>query len=444
MTNPLTRRTFLSSTLAVGAAAASGCQLPFKQKGRLRHAGIAIGGMGASDLSQIAKHPAVDIVAICDIDTDRLNKVAKNHPQARAYQDWRELLRKERGWVDSVHISCPDHMHAPIAMQAMHQGLHVYCQKPLTHTVVEARRLAEMAEKKGLVTQMGIQNHSGNNFRQALEVFRQGLTGQVSEAHVWTDRPAGWWPQNVGRPEGEDPIPASLDWEGWLGVAPLRPFKAGAYHAFAWRGRKDFGTGAQGDMACHLMDPVPWFLEVTAPTSLQSFGPKPNHESFPEWSRVSYQFPATPHTSANGVQVTWHDGGRKPDEVLQKAGFGEKSYGNACLFIGEKGALLVSPYEPCLFVPTGGEMADLKQPKVPPINHWHQFVNACLGKGETTASFRYSGPLTEIALLGNVALHFPNQTLQWDSGAMKFPNMPEADAYLHKSYRDGWQVKGLG
>jgi predicted dehydrogenase len=442
--NPsVNRRHFLLSSLAVGTTAIPGCALPLVHGKKLRHAAIAVGGMGASDLGQIASHPNVVITALCDIDSGRLAEAHKSYPGARIYQDWRKLLRLERGRLDSVHVSCPDHMHAPIAMEALRQGLHVYCQKPLTHTVVEARRLTEMAQKSNLVTQMGIQNHSGKNYRQALKVFQTGITGPVHTAHVWTDRPAGWWPQDVERSENTDEVPQELDWNGWLGVAPKRPFVKGAYHAFAWRGRLDFGTGAQGDMACHLMDPVPWFLGVRHPLHVTSAGPKPNQESYPEWSQVSYHFGATSRTSKEGVNVTWHDGGRKPEELLRQFGFTEKVYANACLFIGEKGAFLTSPYEPCIFSPHQGTPATPTLPEVPDVNHWHEFVQACLQEGKTSASFDYSGPLTEIALLGNVALHFPNQKLLWNAKDLKFHNNTDADAYLHKPYRKGWEVRGL-
>ena len=439
----ISRRQFLLSSLVTGTATVQSCALPLVHGKKLRHAAIAVGGMGAHDLGQIASHPNVVITALCDIDSGRLDEAHKNYPGARIYQDWRKLLKMERGRLDSVHISCPDHMHAPIAMESLRQGLHVYCQKPLTHTVVEARRLTETAKKRGVVTQMGIQNHSGKHYRQALEIFQTGITGPVHTAHVWTDRPAGWWPQNVERSDSQDAIPKELDWNGWLGVAPDRPFVKGAYHAFAWRGRLDFGTGAQGDMACHLMDPVPWFLGVRQPLQVTSEGPKPNAESYPEWSKVSYQFPATEKTGKHGVQVTWHDGGRKPEELLKEHGFTEKVYANACLFIGEQGALLTSPYESCLFAEKGGTPKTPTLPDVPDINHWHQFVNACLGQGKTLASFDYAGPLTEIALLGNVALNFPNQKLTWNAEELKFTNHADANDLLHKSYRKGWEVRGL-
>jgi predicted dehydrogenase len=441
------RRRFLQLTAAAGLAVpVAGClstgSKPRLVVGRQRHAGIGVGGMGAADLEQIAAHPNVDVVALCDVDLGRLKAAAEKFPGARTYQDWRELLSAERGQLDSVHVSTPDHMHAPITIEVLRDGLHVYCQKPLTHDVVEARRVAQAAAESGAVTQMGIQNHSAEHYRRSFEILRSGAIGRVSHAHVWTDRPAGWWPQDVPRPEGSDPVPETLDWDKWLGTAPARPYKEGVYHAFAWRGWLDFGTGAQGDMACHLMDPALWFLELGAPVSFTSVGPPPNGETYPAWSTVHYTFPATPFTLPEGVRVSWYDGGRKPDEVLALWDAGE-AYANACLFEGERGALLASPYEPPRLLPES-QFREVPAFDLPPINHWHQWVDACAGNGRTTTPFEYAGLLTEVALLGNVALRFPNQELRWDARHLRIPNLPAAEAFLMRRYRSGWSVRGLG
>jgi len=449
-TSASTRRELLKrSALLGGAAALAGLPLPSCASSRrrvhaseLRHACVGVGGMGQYDLAEIASHPQVRIVALCDVDRANLEAAAALHPTARLYTDWRELLEAERGRIDSVNVSIPDHMHASVAATALQQDLHVYCQKPLTHTVVEARRLTQLAERRGAVTQMGIQNRAGLPLRRAAAAFATGLTGPVSEVHVWTDRPAGWWAQGVERPPGSDAIPETLDWDGWLGVAPVRPYKQGTYHAFAWRGWLDFGTGAQGDMACHLMDPVPWYLGLGRPSSVASLGPAPNGESYPEWSEVHYRFPAgNAHCDPGGVHVVWHDGGRKPDVLLAQWGFAE-AFANAALFVGRDGALLVSPYEDCRFATREGEQP-LSLPELQPYSHWHEWVEACFGRGEAGASFAYAGPLTEIALLGNVALHYPGATLEFDAEALRFPRQPDADALLHRHYRRGWSVPGL-
>jgi len=449
MTGRTSRRSFLktatagAAVLPVSSLFLGGCATPRFVVGRQRHASIGIGGMGETDLAQFSSHPDIEIVALCDIDSGRLAKAGEKFPGARLYQDWRELLTEEAGNLDSVNVTTPDHMHAPIAFSAMEFGLHVYCQKPLTHTVVEARRLRESATRNRVVTQMGIQNHSNKPYAQARAMFVRRPVGAIKEVHVWTDRPAGWWPQGVGRPKGSDPVPETLDWNGWLGVAPKRPYKEGAYHAFVWRGRLDFGTGAQGDMACHLMDPAPWFLELGDPLSIVSMGPPPTDDTFPLWSQVQYRFNPTRWTDPEGVKVVWYDGKRKPDHLLSELGAGDSAYGNGSLFVGEEGAMMFSPYEEPRLLP-GDKYPDVAVPDAVSTNHWHQWVDACFGRCRVSAGFDYSGLLTEIALLGNVALRFPKQELEWDAVLMNFPNMPEADQFLHKTYRKNWAVKNLG
>lgn len=435
-----TRRDFLrlsATTAAWIASQRAEAQRLLLRSGRFRHAHIGVGGMGNADLKQIASHPAVEVVALCDVDRNHLEAAAAEHAEAKTYSDWRQLLREMADSIDGLCVSTPDHMHAPITLAALKLGKAVYCQKPLTHTVAEARRVAEAAATSGVVTQMGIQNHSAAHYRNAFELFRSGLTGPVSAVHVWSDRPAGWWPQGEDRPEGEDPIPETLDWDAWLGVAPERPFKAGKYHPFAWRGRKDFGTGAQGDMACHLMDPVPWFLELGAPSTVQSLGPKPTADCFPLWSQVQYRFPATRWTDDEGIDVTWHDGGRQPKEEAAAVGI-DSLFANGSLFLGADGAMLISPYEPCrLFV--DGKEVELESPGKPGLNHWHQWVDACLGEGQCSAPFEEAARLTAMALLGNVALEFPQQVLHWKDAEHRFQDQEAANALLDKTRRPGWE-----
>ncbi len=442
MTSYLTRRDFLALAAAASAGLAVSCQLPPRKRPGypLQYAAIGVGGMGATDLNQISAHPEVEVVALCDVDADNLAKASALHPAAKVYRDWRCLLQEQRHRLDAVSVTTPDHMHAPIALTAMALGLHVYCQKPLTHTVMEARQMAEVAVRKKVVTQMGIQNRAAAPYRQALQIFQQDLCGPIEEVHVWTDRPSGWWPQNTPRPQDQDPVPASLDWDLWLGVAPERPYKKGAYHPFVWRGRKDFGTGAQGDMACHLMDPALWFLGLSAPTQVRSEGPKPLADSFPEWSHIQYQFPPTTKTHARGVELHWYDGGQRPSEALQRFGIADP-YANASLFLGKSGALLVSPYEPCrFFLPEQAEVK-LTMPEVEVGNHWHQWVDACFGRQQTDAPFAYAALLTEVALLGNIALEFPQQNLHWNSSLMRFAARPDVDALLQPHYRAGWELR---
>lgn len=448
MSSTTSRRAFLRLSALAGAALwTAGCasltaRRPRFVQGRLRHACIGVGGMGSADLAELASHDEVEIVALCDVDRAFLEQAAAKAPGARLYRDWRDLLAREEGRIHSVNVTTPDHMHAPITLAALERGLHVYCQKPLTRTVAEARAVARSARSAGVVTQMGIQNHSLAPYAQAHELFRAGHIGRVHEVHVWSDRPAGWWPQGVDRPEGEDAVPETLDWDLWLGCALERPYKRGTYHPFAWRGWKDFGTGAQGDMGCHLMDPALWFLGLDAPLAIRSDGRRPNGESYPLWSRVHYEFPPNELTTRGPVLLTWHDGGKKPPrELLDDLGAGEV-WANGCLFVGEHGALAASPYDPPRLLPPE-RFAEVALPERHDVNHWHQWVDACRGTGNPSAPFEYSAFLTEVALLGNIALHFPHETLRWDAARMHFPNRPEANALLHARYREGWDIRGL-
>ncbi|MFT7487416.1 MAG: putative dehydrogenase [Candidatus Paceibacteria bacterium] len=407
--------------------------------GRVRHACIGVGGMGASDMKAIGSHPEVDIVALCDVDAGHLATAAELYPKAKQFRDWRVMLREMGDGFDSVNVTTPDHMHAPITQAVLALRKHVYCQKPLTRTVSEARAVQKAARSAGVVTQMGIQNHSGGNYLSALKLFQEGHIGKVHEVHVWTDRPAGWWPQGVGRQSGSDPIPENLDWDLWLGVAPERPYKKGQYHPFSWRGWQDFGTGAQGDMACHLMDPALWFLGLDTPTQVRSDGPPPNGETYPNWSAVHYEFPANKHTTRGPLLLTWHDGGRKaPRQLLDDLGAGEV-IANACLFVGTEGALLASPYDPPRLLPEE-KFADVEIPNLGGENHWHRFVNSVRGEAQCNAGFDYAAHLTEVALLGNIALAFPNESLEWDGRNMRFPNRPEANALLTPNYRSAWEL----
>jgi len=434
------RRTILRAAggWAAGGALASArpAILPRSPRRLVRHAAIGVGGMGGADLGQISNHGAVDVVALCDVDSATLEAAARRFPHASVHRDWRELFARHADDFDSVHVTIPDHMHASVMLAALRAGKHVYGQKPLTRTVREARAVAAAAERAGVVTQMGIQNHSNANYAASLELFRAGHIGRVHAVHVWSDRPAGWWPQGVERAEGEDPVPETLDWDLWLGVAPERPYKKGLYHPFSWRGFQDFGTGAQGDMGCHLMDPALWFLELADPLRVRSDGPAPNDESYPLWSRVHYEFPATRWTMPGPLPVTWYDGGKFPKQELEELEAGAVDP-NVCLFLGEHGALLASPYVPPKLLPAA-RFADVPIPSGTAVNHWHQWVDAIQGQGSTSAPFRYAAFLTEVALLGNIALRFPNETLRWDAKHLRFPDRAEAEAFLGSAAREGW------
>jgi hypothetical protein len=325
-------------------------------------------------------------------------------------------------------------------MLAMQLGKHVFTQKPLTHTVYEARRLAEVAAEKGLVTQMGTQHHATARLKIAVQVVRDGVIGKVSEVHSWTDRPVNFWKQGQPRPAGSSPVPETLDWDQWLGVAPERPYVDGVYHPFHWRGWWDFGTGALGDMGCHLLDPVVNALELGPPTTVSAEGPPPLPESGPEWCIVRYEFPQTPQTTKT-LKLTWYEARRQPPRELFKAPDDWKGSDNGVLFIGEKGNLFVGfPEMPELF--PKADFAGYKLPEFEDHNHYTEWTSAIVSGGKTSCPFSFSGPLTETVLLGNVAYR-TGETIRWDSMRLNAIGCPAAAQYLRREYRAGWEVRGL-
>ncbi len=413
----------------------------------VRHASFGCNGMAAADSDAISQHPAVKIVAGCDVDDARTADFRKKFPEARIYKDFRELLDKEKD-LTSVNVSTPDHMHAPIAMAAMQRGLHVYGQKPLTHDLYETRRLTEMAREKKLVTQMGIQIHNSVYYRTAVETVQKGVIGKVKEVHTWSNKK---WGDTGAMPNRVDAVPANFDWNLWLGVCAERPFIGdGWYHPSNWRKRIDFGTGTFGDMGCHIYDPVFNALALTAPVSVRSEGAAPNAHSWATDAVVHYVFPGTDYTEGNTVNVTWYDGDQKPPaEILAQARPKDaapnddryRTPDQGSIFLGTKGVMLLPHIGLPQLIGDGLDSKSLM--KVDGTDHWKQFVDAILGKTKTGANFDYAGPLTEAILLGTVASRFPKTTLQWDAAKMQFPNTPEANQYVRRTYRKGWENPAL-
>jgi predicted dehydrogenase len=444
----LNRRAFLKS------AAASSLALPFfvprlisaPPSGRVRHASFGAGGMAASDLGSIASHGSIDFVAVADVEPGRATALKKKFPNLRVYEDWRELLDKEKD-LTSVNVSTPDHMHAPIAMSAMRRGLHVYGQKPLTHDIYESRRLTEFARDRKLVTQMGIQIHSNSAYRTAVRLIQDGAIGKVKEVHTWSSKK---WGDTSPKPNRVDPVPAGFNWDLWLGVAATRPFIGGGYyHPGSWRKRIDFGTGTFGDMGCHIYDPVFKALALTAPLTVRSEGPAPDAESWAVDAIIEYVFPGTAFTEGKTVRITWYDGDQRPPAAVQelvrtKPAPGAKPWTLAdqgSIFIGTKGVMLLPHVSRPKLFPVE-QYADYKIPELPSLNHYHQFVDAILGKDKTQANFDYAGPLTEAVLLGSVASRFPQTTLEWNAKKMTF-NVKAANQFVRRRYRKGWEVRGL-
>ncbi len=368
------------------------------------------------------------IVALCDIDERFLGKAAARFPKATRYHDFRKLLDKEQG-IDAVVVSTADHTHAPATMRAMKLGKHVYCEKPLTHTVSEARRCAETAKKMKLATQMGTQIHAGDNYRRVVEKIRAGMIGPVHKVHCWVGK--GWG--GGERPEKADPVPATLHWDLWLGPAPKRAYAQGRYHPEQWRRWWDFGGGTLGDMACHIMDLPFWALDLRHPTTVAAEGPPVHPETCPLGLKVTYQFPARGDQPA--VEIIWYDGNLAPKQLE-----GVDLPGSGVLFVGSRG-MLFSNYSTHRLLPESEFAgAAAPEPTIPnSIGHYQEWITACKTGSPTTCNFDYSGALTETVLLGNVAYR-TGQQLQWDPVALRATNCPEADHYLQRPYRPGWEL----
>jgi predicted dehydrogenase len=431
-----TRRRFLQSVAAT-AAVAPFWSLPSRAAGAtVRHASFGAAGQALWDLNQFAKHPAFELVAVADVDLCRIEPLQKVFPKVRAYQDWRELLKKERGNIDSVNISVPDHMHCVMALEAMKLGKHVYVQKPLCNTLRETRLLTEEARRRRLTTQMGIQVSSSVGQRHGEALARSGIIGKIREVHTFSNKN---WGDDKPLVDTVDPVPAAFDWEGWLGVSAARPFKRGAYHPGEWRRRVGFGTGTLGDMGCHIYSPPYRALKLTAPISVTAQGPAPTAESWATKARVKLTYPGTEFTADSTIDVWWYDGGELPPDAIREP-IGDRFPDQGTVFVGTDGMIVLPHGSRPAFVLPEAKMAALPQIDLPERNHYIEFVDVILGGGKEkcSANFDYAGPLTESVLIGNVAAHFPGETLAFDAKALSFPKKREANQYLTRGYRNGW------
>jgi predicted dehydrogenase len=436
------RRSFLKtvSAAAIAAPFVTRGLMAASPNGMLRHVSFGTSGMALADLNAITASKFVKLVAVADVDLNRAEAIKKKFPDVKVYQDWRELLDKEHKNFDSANVSTPDHMHAAIAMSAMQLGKHVYGQKPLAHDLFEVRRLTEIAARKKLVTQMGIQIHSNAEYKLAVRLVQEGVIGKIKEVHTWSNKK---WGDSEPLPTSSDPVPEGLNWDLWLGVCASRPFIGnGYYHPGNWRKRLDFGTGTFGDMGCHIYDPVFKALDLTAAISVRSEGPAPNQWNWATDALIHYVFPGTRFTEEKTVKVTWYDGDRRPPAEIVALIEGDRLPGQGSIAIGTKGAMLIPHIaKPALY--PKAQFKDFQPPEVAADDHWLQWVEACRGNGKTSAGFSYSGPLTEAVLLGSVATRFPQTTLEWNSKKLKFKNVKEANRFVRRSYRKGWSVKKL-
>ena len=408
----------------------------------LRLAGIGVGGMGGADLGSLSSHAKVDVVALCDVDANNLAAAGEKHPKAKRFSDFRKMFDEMANQIDAVHVSTPDHTHAAAAMTAMNQGKHVYCQKPLTHDVYESRQLRLVAEKTKLVTQMGTQIHSASPYRTAVKLVQSGIIGKIRETHSWSNKTWGYEGPN---PE-PTPIPESLNWDLWLGTAAERPFSQGHFHPGNWRRWYDYGCGTMGDMAIHILDPVFSALKLGAPTKIISSSSAAPKYSFGMQNHTRYTFPASEFTTPDFL-LTWSDGGKMPDTSSWplEGGPEGKPLGlpdQGSMFLGEKGAILLPHVAMPLLLPLK-QFAETKIEAAPDGNHYHLFVDACLGGAPTTAHFGYAGPLTEAVLLGTLANRFPGEELAWNPTTLSIPNHQQANSLLRRNYRKGFEVSNL-
>ncbi len=462
----LSRRTFVGSV----AAAAGVMIVPRRVLGGPRYQApsdtvniAAVGyvnGMGTSNVRECAKQN--NIVALCDVDESQAaqtklaqSKLAELCPKAVRYRDFRVMLEKQKD-IDGVIVATPDHNHTVVAMAAMQLGKHVYVQKPLSRTVSEARALTEAARRYKVVTQMGNQGHSGEGVRLIEEWINDGAIGKVHEVHCWTNRPI--WPQGMPRPADTPPVPEGLDWDLWIGPAPMRPYHR-AYHPFSWRSWFDFGAGSLGDMACHVMDACYSVLKLGYPTSVEAHlayqvvevkkegGGSENRrleykDSYPPASVLHFTFPARGRKYP-AVRLHWYDGGILPERP-EELEIDRRLPESGTIFVGEKGKLITETYSESPRLIPETRMKAYKRPKktIPRVqgSHEQNWVDGIKGKTKPTSNFDYSGPFTEAVLLGNVAIMFPGRKLLWDGPNMRVTNLEAANEFVQHHYRSGWSL----
>ncbi len=404
--------------------------------------------MGYHDFQNFNSHAKTKVVAICDVDKNNLDRVAKELPGVRLYRDWREMLVKEGDKIDSVNVTVPDHMHFPIAINAVRAGKHVYCQKPLCHDVAEVRALTEATRKAGVKTQLGTQAASGFGDRMGIHYVKQGLIGKVKHVYLCSNRPGAIDAYRlVGpRPKEKHAVPEQLDWDLWIGNAPERPFVPGIYHASKWRAWQDFGTGWSGDIGCHVFDATWKALGLTAPKSVsakvqeswkKSAGRR--GDTWPQSDHITWKFPGTSMTAKDEITVEWFDGLIYPPDEARKWYPGETYPPESALMVGTKGAILI---------PNGGapqlypldKFKGTAQPKLETRNHYHHYLDAILGSAVNESFFEQTGPMTEAILLGTVAIRTPDEVLYWDPKKLAITNNPVAHGLLKRNYRKGWEV----
>ncbi len=447
-THSSSRRRFLKTTAKAAVTFTilrAGSARTYAANEKLNIAAIGVAGQGGGDIEQLKSQ---NIVALCDVDWRHAAGTFKKFPGARQFKDYRKMFDTFHRDFDAVIVATPDHHHAPATMTALRLGKHVYCEKPLTHSVWEAREISKAALVAKVATQMGNQAQSSEETRRLQEFVLDNAVGPIREIHIWTDRPSRglfdeYWPQGVSRPTDTPVVPDTLDWDLWVGPAPWRPYHP-AYLPAKWRGWWDFGTGALGDIGCHYFDPVFRALKLGAPTSVEASSTRVNQETYPLGSTVTYQFPARGPLPA--VKLVWWDGGLRPPrpEQLQD---NEVMGDNGHLLIGDRGVIMTDWRKWRLFPEKlAREYGEPPKKLMRSPGHHQEWINACKGGAIAGSNFDWAGPLTETVLLGNVALrtqlreHLTKVRLAWDSDKLEFLNLPGANQFLRRAYREGWSI----
>lgn len=443
------KRDFLKSVaLGIGGTLLPNTLKAFPGKGKkIRTAHIGVGNMGFEDLKAIASHPNVIVNALCDVDSNYLKKAHELFPKAKIFKDYRELFDSISNEIDAVIVSTPDHTHAPASMLAMQNNKAVYCQKPLSHYVSESRMMRKMAQEKGLVTQMGIQVHSFYDYQLATKMIRKGVIGKVRKVIAWSNKN---WGYDGPLPQGKDPIPATLDWNLWLGTSVEKPFKEGVYHPAKWRKLMDFGCATLGDMGVHIFDTPYNALGLDLPNTIKNNCRPYNGFGYPERNEVHYTFDGTAYTTKT-FEWLWYDGVAGPDLTEElKLPNEDKLPGQGAMFIGENGARLLLPhfmqlpkiivdqayqdFDPATYYPEKTFETVKQDYNKESLKHYHQFIDGCLGETQCSAPFEYASRLTETILLGVIAGRYPNTTLHYDKNTSAFVEQ-EANKYLKGTYR---------
>lgn len=443
MTMPTTRRRFIKSTAAASSAAIAfpAVVSAQNQNSRVQLASIGADGKGWSDTSAMATHEQAKHVAFCDIDLQRTAKVKELNPEAPIYQDFRDMLHELDDQIDGVTVSTPDHMHAYISLHAMRMGKHVYCQKPLAHNIWEVRQMQLEAEKQGVITRLGNQIHSHSHYRTGVQLIQNGAIGKIKRVHSWCAASGHGKSFHIDRPKKNDPVPDTLDWDKWLGVAPVRPYgKWKCYHPWGWRDWQDFGNGSLGDFGCHIFDPVFTALKLDKPViDFSADHTGMNDEVWPAQTSVRYKFPGTEYTTGDTIAISWDDGGRLPsvgDSGVPKNTALPRS---GSLFVGEEGAMVL-PHVGAPSLYPNAKFNDYDYEVDPGQDHYHGWVDGIRTGEQPSDGFDYAAPLTEAVLLGNIAVRHRTERLQWDSENLKVTNNQYANRWIRRDYREGWDI----